>query len=257
VTLLRHSWSMGLRDLRNIVRQPWWIAISLAQPLVYLLLYSALFKNVARIPGFEGGSYIDFVVPGIVLMTAMFTGGWAGMGVINDLERGVIDRLLVTPVRRGALIAGRLLQQAFVTIVQSLILIGLGLAIGAHFPGGVPGVAMLIATAVVLATAFGALSIGLALVVRKEESVIGAVQMLLLPLTFLSTVYMQRSLMPGWIQKASRFNPADWAVRAGREAVGASVDWSIVLTYGGFLAAFAFASAWLATRSFRAYQRSV
>jgi ABC-2 type transport system permease protein len=248
---------MSLRDLRNLARQPWWIAISLAQPLVYLLLYSALFERVAEIPGFEGGSYLDFVVPGIVLMTAMFSGGWAGMGVINDLDHGVVDRFLVSPVRRGALIAGRLMQQAIVTVIQSLIMIGLALAIGASFPGGVLGVVALIATAIVLGTAFGALSIGLALVVRKEESVVGAVQLLLLPLTFVSSVFMQPALMPGWIQDVARFNPADWAARAGREAVAADGDWSLVLSHGVYLAAFALACAWLATRAFRAYQRSV
>jgi ABC-2 type transport system permease protein len=224
---------------------------------VYLLLYSALFEKVAEIPGFEGGSYLDFVVPGIVLMTAMFSGGWAGMGVINDLERGVVDRFLVSPVSRGALIAGRLMQQAIVTVIQSLIVIGLGLAIGAGFAGGAPGVALLVASAVVVGTAFGALSIGLALVMRREESVVAAVQMLLLPLTFLSSVFMQPELMPGWIGTIARFNPADWAVQAGREAVAADADWSVVLSHGGYLAAFALACAWLGTRGFRAYQRSV
>jgi ABC-2 type transport system permease protein len=254
---LRQSCYMTLRDLRALVRQPWWIAISLAQPLVYLLLYSALFEKVAQIPGFEGGSYLDFVVPGIVLMTAMFSGGWAGMGVIDDVQRGVVDRFLVSPVSRGALIAGRLMQQAIVTVIQSLIMVGLGLAIGARFPGGVPGVAVLVTAAIVLGTAFGALSIGLALVMRKEESVVAAVQLLLLPLTFLSSVFMQPGLMPDWIENVARFNPADWAVQAGREAVAADVDWSVVLSHGGYVTAFALASAWLATRGFRAYQRSV
>lgn len=256
-TALRHSWYMSLRDLRALARQPWWIAISLAQPLVYLLLFSALFARIAEIPGFQSGSYLDFVVPGIVLMTAMFSGGWAGMGLINDLDRGVIDRFLVSPVTRSALIAGRLMQQAIVTVIQSLIIVGLGLAIGARFPGGVAGVAVLIATAIVLGTAFGALSVGLALLLRKEESVVGAVQLLLLPLTFLSSVFMQRDLMPGWIQTLARFNPADWAAQAGRQAVGEDVDWTLVLSRTGLLALFALASAWLATRAFRAYQRSV
>jgi ABC-2 type transport system permease protein len=248
---------MSARDLRNLVRQPAWIAISLAQPLVYLLLYSALFKNVAEIPGFRGDSYLDFVVPGIVIMTAMFAGGWAGMSVINDLERGVIDRFLVTPVSRGAIVTGRLVGLVIVTVIQSLILIGLSLAIGARFPGGVAGVAVLIAAAAVLATAFGALSTGLALVIRQEESVIGAVQLLLLPLMFLSTVFMQRNLMPGWIQEASRFNPADWATQVGRGAVAADVDWGVVGSHAGYLAVFALAAAWIGTRGFRAYQRSV
>ena len=111
--------------------------------------------------------------------------------------------------------------------------------------------------AVLLGTAAAALSVGLALLLRREESVVGAVQMLVLPLTFLSTVWMQRDLMPGWIQDAARFNPLDWATSAGREAVGAEADWSTVLAQGGYLPGFVLACGWLATRAFRAYQRSV
>lgn len=256
-TAIEHSGQMTVRHLRELARQPWWIAISLAQPLVYLLLFSAVFRNVAEIPGFSAGSYIDFFTPGVVVVTALFSGGWAGMGVINDLDRGVVDRFLVSPVSRGALIAGRLGQQAIVTVIQSLIVVGLGLAIGASFPGGVAGVAALIAAAVLLGTAFGALSIGLALLLRREESVVGAVQMLLLPLTFLSTVWMQRDLLPGWIQEIARFNPLDCAASASREAVSAHADWSSVLAHGGYLLAFTLVCAWLATSAFRTYQRSV
>jgi ABC-2 type transport system permease protein len=179
------------------------------------------------------------------------------MGVINDLDRGVVDRFLVSPVSRYAIIIGRLTQQAIITVIQSLIIIGLALAIGASLPGGVPGAIALIAAAVLLGTSFGALSIGLALLLRKEESVIGAVQMLVLPLTFVSTVWMQRDLMPGWIQGASLVNPLDWAARAGREASGANADWAVVLAFGAYILAFTVVAAWLATRAFRAYQRSV
>ena len=198
-TAIIHSWYISLRYLRGLARQPWWIGVTLAQPLVYLLLFTAVFRKVADIPGFTTGSYVDFFTPGIVVVTALFSGGWAGMGVINDLNAGIVDRLLVSPVRRGALIAG-LAHQAIITVIQSLIVVALGIAVGASFPGGVLGVAALIVAAVLLGTAFGALSIGLALLLRKEESVVGAVQMLLLPLTFLSSVWMQRNLMPGWIQ---------------------------------------------------------
>jgi ABC-2 type transport system permease protein len=256
-TAVADSWFMSQRDLRNLVRQPWWIAISLAQPLVYLLLYSAVFRKVTEIPGFTADSYIDFFAPGIVILTALFSGGWAGMNIINDLDRGVLDRFLVSPVTRGALIAGRLMQQAMVTLVQSLIIIVLALAIGAHFPGGVVGVVLLIVAAMLLGAGFGALSIALALLLRREESIIGAVQLLLLPLTFLSAVFMQRSLMPAWIQDVARVNPVDWAATAGREVVSSDVDWGLVLQRGALLAGFTLVCAWLATRAFRAYQRSV
>ncbi|HET9008236.1 MAG TPA: ABC transporter permease [Actinomycetes bacterium] len=117
-TTLTHSWFMTMRHLRNLARQPWWIAITLVQPIIWLLLFGAVFKATADIPGFAADSYVDFLIPGIVVMTAAFAGGWAGMGVIEDLNRGVIDRFLVSPVRRQALITGRLVQLAIVSLIR-------------------------------------------------------------------------------------------------------------------------------------------
>lgn len=254
---LEHSWYMGVRDMRALLRQPWWIAISLAQPLVYLLIYTQLFQKVTEIPGFQASSYIDFFAPGVVIVTALFSGSWAGMSVIQDLDRGVVDRFLVSPVTRSALIAGRLMQQALVAIIQSLIIVVISLALGASYPGGVFGVVVLFLAAVLLGASFGALSIAAALVMRKEESVIGAVQLLVLPLTFLSSVFMQRSLMPSWMQDVASFNPVEWATTAGRAAVSADRDWSMIGLHGLYLLLFATFAAGLATTSFRSYQRSV
>jgi ABC-2 type transport system permease protein len=88
-----------------------------------------VFKATADIPGFVSDSYIDYLTPGILVMTGAFAGGWAGMGVIEDLNRGVIDRFLVSPVARQALISGRLVQLAIVSVIQSLIVITLGLLV--------------------------------------------------------------------------------------------------------------------------------
>lgn len=252
-----HSWFFAKRELRNLARQPWWIAVSLAQPIIYLLLFAALFKRIVEIPGFGANSYLDFFTPGVVIMTALFSGGWGGMAIINDLDRGVMDRFLVTPARRGAIIAGRLAQQTIVSIVQSLIIVVLALILGASFPGGVGGVVVLFVVAILLGTGFGALSVALGLLLRREESVIAAVQFVLLPLTFLSSVFIAQSLAPGWIQSVAKFNPVNWAAEAGRGVVGADVDWGVVLSRLGYLLAFTLVCAFLATRAFRVYQRSV
>ena len=241
--VLTHSWFMTLRHLRNLARQPWWIAITLVQPVIWLLLFGAVFKATADIPGFVADSYVDFLTPGIVVMTAAFAGGWAGMGVIEDLNRGVIDRFLVSPVARQALISGRLVQLGIVSLIQSLIVIVLGLLVGAHFPGGVTGLAVLVGCSALLA--------------RKEETVIAASNFVLLPLTFLSSAFMQRDLVPGWIQTVARYNPVEWTVQAGREALTATPDWGLVLSRAGLLAALCLACTWLATRAFRTYQRSI
>lgn len=254
---LEHSLYMTLRHLRNLARQPWWIAISLVQPIIWLLIFGALFKRIVEIPGFGADSYMTFLTPGIVVMSALFSGGWNGMSVIEDLDRGVLDRFLVSPVSRSALMVGRIVQQALVTTVQSVILVTLALVAGARFPGGVTGVVVLIGSAVLLGSAFGSLSNALALLLRRQESVIAAVQFVLLPLTFLSSAFLQQNLAPEWIQNVARFNPANWTVQAGREALGANVDWMLVLSYTGYLLIFAIVSAMLATRAFRIYQHSV
>jgi ABC-2 type transport system permease protein len=254
--VLVHTRSMTTRHLREIWRQPWYVAITLVQPVIWLLLFGALFKRVVEIPGF-GGDYVDFLTPGIVVMTALFSAGWSGMSVIEDLNRGVMDRFLVSPVSRGSLIAGRLGQLAITITIQSLVVVGLGLSVGARFPGGVPGVAVLVACSVLLAWAVGALSIGLALVARQEETLIGAVQFVVLPATFLSAGLMKQSLAPGWVQSIAHFNPVNWAVDAGRQALGSSVDWSLVASRVGLLTLLAVVCGWVATRAFHAYQRSV
>ena len=102
---LRHTRALTVRQLLALWRQPWFVAITLVQPMIWLLLFGALFKKVVEIPGFHGGSYIDFLTPGIVVMSALFSAGWHGMAWINAIDRGIMDRFLVSPVSRFALIA--------------------------------------------------------------------------------------------------------------------------------------------------------
>ena len=136
-------------------------------------------------------------------------------------------------------------------------MIVLGLLVGARFPGGLAGLGVLVACSALLGASLGALSNGMALLARKEETVIAASNFVLLPLTFLSSAFMQRDLMPGWIQTVARYNPVEWTVQAGREALTAQPDWGLVLSRMGLLAALALVCTWLATRAFRTYQRAI
>jgi ABC-2 type transport system permease protein len=257
MTAISDTWALTVRDLLRLWRQPWFIAVTLVQPVIWLLLFGELFQKVVDIPGFAGGDYKQYLVPGVLVMTAFFSSGWNGMSTIDDLERGVTDRLLVAPTRRWPLIVGRLGQNAVQALIQSLVIVGMALAIGVSFDGGVLGVVALVLAAVLLGTAFAALSNALALVARQEESLIGAVTFLQLPLTFLSTAFMQERLVPGWVATVADYNPVNWATVAGREAVQSGTDWGTVAGYSGLLAAFALACIVLATRAFRAYQAQV
>ncbi len=253
---VRHSWYITLRNVRRLLRQPAWVAITLIQPMIWLLLFGALFKSVAQIPGFKG-SYIEFLTPGVIVMTAISSAGWNGMAFIDDMRSGVMDRMLVSPVWRSALNVGNLVYGGLTTIVQSLIIIGVGLLVGAHFPNGVAGVAALIALACLINMTIAAFSNALALVVRQEETLIAAVTSIILPLTFLSSAFMQASLVPSWIQQVSRYNPVNWASQAGRSAALGPWDWSLVGSRAGLLVVLLVIATFLATRAFRSYQRSL
>lgn len=253
---LRHTWQVTLRYQRAMFRQPAWVGITLIQPVIWLLLFGALFKSIGRIPGFHG-AYIEFLTPGVVVMLAISSAGWTGMGYIEDMNVGVLDRFLVSPIWRGALNAGSVAQMVIMIVFQSVVVAGLSLAVGGHFRNGVGGVAILIGLAALLGASFASLSNGLALIARQRETLIGAVTSVTLPLTLLSTAFMQQSLVPGWIRWTARLNPVNWAVQAGRSAATEHTDWNLVLTRTGLLAALFVGCAVLATQAFRSYQRSV
>jgi len=257
MTVLGQSAAMTGRRLRALLRQPWYLAISLAQPVVWLLLFGQLFKRVVQIPGFGDASYVTFLTPGVVVMNALFAGTWAGMTLIEEMDGGVLDRLLASPLRPAALLAGELAYHALVVAVQSLLMIGLGVLAGARLAGGGAGMLVLVLAAALLASAVAALSNALALVLRRGESLIAASQFVALPLTFLASAFMPAGLAPGWIQAVERFNPFNWAVLAGREALAPDPSWGAAAGHLGALLALLLVAVFLTLRAFRGYRRSL
>jgi ABC-2 type transport system permease protein len=254
---LTNSVQITTRYVRAFLRQPYYIAGTLVQPVIWLLLFGQLFKRAMELPGFSAGSYISFLAPGIVVMSAMLSAGWSGTSYVIDMERGVMNRFLVSPVRRGALIGGQLVYQAGMVLVQSLIILGLGFLVGARFAGGIPSILILLVGTMLLGSAFAAFSNALALVLRKQESLIALNVTLVLPLTFLSSTFLPMTLMPAWMQNVARFNPVNWAVEVGRQTLSSSIDWSLVGTHLAELLALMLVCAWLSIGAFSAYQRSV
>ncbi|MFF2130798.1 ABC transporter permease [Streptomyces olivochromogenes] len=256
-TTVSQTWYMTQRQLMVFARQPAYAIITLIQPVIWLFLFGNLFKKVVELGGFGTTSYLDYLVPGVVVMSALSSNMWAGMGTLDEIQRGTLDRFLTTPVSRAALMNGNVVNNGLITALQSVIIVLLGLLGGADYPGGIGGVAILIVASVLLGTIFGALSNALGMLVRERESIIGINTFLLLPLTFLSSAFMPPSQMPGWMRHIADFNPLNWAMVAGRSAMSEHPDWGVVLGRSGALLALAVAAVWLSIRTFRSYQRSV
>ncbi|HEY3199733.1 MAG TPA: ABC transporter permease [Actinomycetes bacterium] len=256
-TAVVQTWWMTQRRLKAFIRQPAFLIITLIQPAIWLFLFGSLFRKVVELPGFGSTSYLDYLIPGVVVMNAISTNMWAGMGTLEEIERGTLNRFLTTPVRRSAIMNANVVEQAVSTAVQSLIIVLLGWLAGAHYPGGPAGVAVLIIASVLLGTVFGALSNTVGMLVRQRETIIALNIFLLLPLTFLSSAFMAKELMPQWMQNVAAANPVNWALSASRGALVADRDWATVLSHGGWLLALAAGVVLLSVRTFRSYQKSV
>jgi ABC-2 type transport system permease protein len=256
VSVLSQTLYLCARVLRNLSRQPIWIVVMVVQPMFWLLLYSQLFRRITELPGFGTTSYIDYLTPGVAVMTAFFSGSWAGMGMIEDLDRGVLERFLATPASRAAIVLGRILESALVATLQALLILLTGLLLGAT-NGGVLGWLVILLASFLVAGGFAGLSHGVALRTRQEASMIAVAQFIGLPLLFFSSLLIARALIPGWMQDLSLLNPVEWAVRAARGEALPGTDWGEMGAFLLLLAGFTALTTTFATWSFRSYQRTL
>jgi ABC-2 type transport system permease protein len=225
---------------------------------IWLFLFGELFRRVIDIPGFHfGGSYLDYLIPGIVAMNAMSGNMWAGMAMIEEIERGTLNRFLVSPASRIGIMNATVAEQAVSTTVQTLIILVLGLAGGARYPGGFPGVLVLIVASVLVGVVFGALSNMVGMLLRSREAIIGVYTFFMLPLMFMSSAFMQTQLMPGWMQAIASRNPLNWVVQIGRSVLSTTPDWGAVAVRCGGLLALAVACVALSVVTFRSYAKNV
>jgi len=258
-TVLTHTWYLTGRKLHALIRQPWVMAFSVIQPAIWLFLFGALFHKVIDIPGFAAGgsSYLAYLVPGIVAMNAMSGNMWAGMSMIEEIDRGTLNRFLVSPASRIAIMNATVVEQAVSTIVQTLIIVVLGYAGGARYPGGMTGIVMLTLAAVLVGVLWGALSNMTGMLLRSREAIIGVYTFFMLPLMFLSSAFMQPSFMPSWMQAIAARNPLNWEVQIGRSVLSASPDWPAVAVRCGGLLALAALCVAISVTTFRSYAKNV
>jgi ABC-2 type transport system permease protein len=244
------------RSFRLLRRQPIWLAIMLVQPLVWLLLYSQLFGRLPQLGGFGTDSYLQFLAPGIAILSAFSHGAWEGGGVVQDIERGAIDRFLATPLPPGALLASRTVQAAITGTLQALLIVAVALAFGARLDGGLPGLLAILVAAGLVCAAFASFAHALALLLRRQETMVAVGQFAVLPLMFTSVMLTSAAQMPPWMQRVASANPVNWAVEAARSAM-LGTDWTSVFVHLGALAALAAVTETLALAALGRYQHSL
>ncbi|GAB7110443.1 ABC transporter permease [Streptomyces phaeofaciens JCM 4814] len=185
------------------------------QPALWLLIFGQTFTRIRAIP--TGGiPYIDYLAPGIIAQSAMFIAIFYGIQIIWERDAGVLNKLLVTPTPRSALITGKAFAAGVKSVVQAVVVIVIAAVLGVALtwnPLRLIGVAVI----VVLGSAFfSCLSMTIAGIVLSRDRLMGFGQAITMPLFFASNALYPVAIMPGWLQAVSRFNPLTYEVDALR-----------------------------------------
>jgi len=196
-------------------RMPMWTFFGLVQPLLWLVIFGQLFKGLSQLPQFPTGDYVQFLAPGVIVMTVLFGASWSGVSLLRDLRHGVMEKLLVAPIVRSSIVLSRLLHNAFTVLIQVFLLILVAALIGAGLPVGL-GFLWVWVAVLLLAVGFSAISNALAMFLKQEEPLVVMGNMLTLPLLFFSSALVPADFMPNWMQLASRINPVTYGVEAVR-----------------------------------------
>lgn len=215
--------NLFFKYLQMTWRMPMWTFFGLIQPLFWLIIFGQLFGRVSQLPGFPEGSYIHFLAPGIIVMTALFGSSWSGVNLLRDLTHGVMEKLLVAPISRTSIVLSRLLHTGFTVVIQSLLLVGVVALLGGGFPKG-GGIFWIWMAILLLSVGFSAISNGLAMILRREEPLVVMGNMLTLPLLFFTPALVPTNFMPGWMQSVSRINPVTYGVEAVRASYRGGLD---------------------------------
>jgi ABC-2 type transport system permease protein len=208
-----------IRALKKLVRNPILIFFSLFQPIIFLVLFTQLFSKFAEVPGLfpAGVSYLEFATPGILMQNAFSSALQSGTSIVEDLNSGFLQKMLVTQVSRPAILVGRLATDALRVTAQSAIILALAYLLGYRAATGLPGILLILFIIAFFGFAWSGISLALGLRTRNSETVFGIGAFLTFPLLFMSSALVPVSAMPSWIQDVSTINPISFAVTAVRD----------------------------------------
>ncbi|MET8231476.1 ABC transporter permease [Micromonospora sp. NPDC005298] len=214
---LTDSGTLVWRGLARWRREPGPLVASLGFNILIVLIFAYLFGGALQVPG--GGSYREFLMPGMFVMTMVFGISITTIAVAEDLERGITDRLRSMPVSPLAPLVARAVTDMLFALVTLAVLLAAGLAVGWRAHGGAG--ATLGAVGLILLLRFALVWVGifLGLVTRGQTAVV-AVQTLEFPLGFLSNAFVAPATMPAWLGAVAAWNPLSATVGATRELFG-------------------------------------
>jgi len=212
--MLRDTRLMFIRNMQHTLRSPVFIFVSMFQPLLYLFLFMPLLNGLGSVPGIPAGKTVEVFIPGLLVMQALFGSAFVGFSLIDDIRTGVIERFLVTPVKRPAILLGRVLRDAVVLIIQCVLitLVAIPFGLSVNVGGFLLSLLLYALTGVTMAS----MSYGFALIYKIEDPLAPTLNTITLPVSLLAGIILPLALAPIWLQDLAKANPFSYAVNAAR-----------------------------------------
>jgi len=201
------------RNLVKYRRVPQLLIFSTIQPVMFLVLFTYVFGGAIAT---GSGDYIDFLLPGILVQSAVFGAIQTGVGLTEDLSKGIMDRFKSLPMARSAVLLGRTLADMMRNVFVVLLMFGVGYLLGfriqTSFSDGVTAFALLL----LFGFAFSWISAAIGMSVKSIETAQVAGFIWVFPLVFASSVFVPTETMPDWLQTFAEWNPVTITVNAAR-----------------------------------------
>ncbi|HET8979947.1 MAG TPA: ABC transporter permease [Solirubrobacteraceae bacterium] len=204
---------MAVRQLRKIVRRPMYVVYLFIQPVIFVLLFRYVFGGAIRTGDV---SYVNFLMPGIIVMTAIFGALTTGLGLTEDLAGGVVDRFRSLPIARSALLVGRTAADLVTNVLTLLVMLLIGVAVGFRPTRPPYDVALALGLVLAFAYVFSWISAYVGLAVRNPETAQSVGFIWVFPLVFASSAFVPTASMPGAVRAFAGVNPVSLTVNAAR-----------------------------------------
>ena len=239
------------RSIRRTGRQPASVIAPLTFPILLLAINSSGLRAATEIPGFPTDSFVSFFLPFAFIQGALFAAMTAGTDLARDIDTGFLNRLALTPLRGTGLLAGQLGGAMAQTLLQALVYMCIGLALGVHFASGPAGIVVFLLLALTIGAAWGAIGIWIALRTGSGEAVQSQFPILFF-FIIISSMNLPRNLIEaGWFRTAATLNPVSYMIEAVRSLIITGWDWQALALGFGFVIVLGLVSLWLASNALR------
>ncbi|KAA8923118.1 ABC transporter permease [Thermoplasma sp.] len=217
---------LTIREIKKWYRNPVYLIVGLLQPVFWIILFGSAF-DIAKFGGpfvssfFDGAKdYITYMIGGILTITGLFTGMFSGINIIWDRRLGILQRFLVSPIKRSSIVFSRIIASVVRIIVQVIILVAIALVIpdGLKISPSFTAVDALLMVAAVLMISFIFSSIFSIIAIRmtRMETIMGITNLVNLPLMFASYALFPPDLMVSWLSTVAKYNPVSWSAESIR-----------------------------------------